>query len=459
MSSLDLARDVEEVQRADRTTIAPMAGARQAPAAARTPNDGAGRSSLTLKLRGLRAVVAVLDHGGVGRAANVLCLSQPAVTRSLSDLESELGFALFERTARGMIATHAGRILCARARRALAELARGCSAAIGADSRSQLDERASLRFAAMVGPQSLLSLLAIADLGSGLRAGDYLGRSQPTIHRHLVDLEHLVGVALFQRSSKGTRLTEAGVALLKSVKLALSEIASASDELAAFGGHLIGKVTVAGLPLSSGFLLPRALGRLLERHGDLQVTVVDGTYDALVQQLRCADIDMIIGALRLDSAPPDIVQEILFEDALSVIARPGHPCLAGGSKNLEELTRHPWLVPLPNTPARAAFERAFRQAGVRCPEAQLQVNSPSVVRTLLLESDRLALLSALQVDAELRAGQLVRVPLQLGDLSRTLGVACRREGILSPGSAALVEELRGLAAELRGDQRLTSRRH
>ncbi|MEG1055215.1 MAG: LysR family transcriptional regulator, partial [Janthinobacterium sp.] len=49
------------------------------------------------------AMVAVAEQGTVVRAAEVLHLSQPAVTRALRSLEDLLGFALFERCARGML--------------------------------------------------------------------------------------------------------------------------------------------------------------------------------------------------------------------------------------------------------------------------------------------------------------------------------------------------------------------
>src|SRR6218665_3136666 len=74
--------------------------------------------SLRVKLRGLRAIVAVVDQGAVGKAAEVLPLWEPAVTRALQDIEAGLGLPLFDRTARGMLPTAAGRILGTRARRA-----------------------------------------------------------------------------------------------------------------------------------------------------------------------------------------------------------------------------------------------------------------------------------------------------------------------------------------------------
>jgi DNA-binding transcriptional LysR family regulator len=60
----------------------------------------------------------------VTKAARLLHLVQPAVTRQIRMLESEIGVPLFERTRQGMIPTPAGTVLVERARRALQELER-----------------------------------------------------------------------------------------------------------------------------------------------------------------------------------------------------------------------------------------------------------------------------------------------------------------------------------------------
>ncbi|HSA49097.1 MAG TPA: LysR family transcriptional regulator [Yinghuangia sp.] len=75
-----------------------------------------------MDLKQLKALVTVAEVGSVTRAAELLHLVQPAVTRQIRTLEEELGVALFERSRQGMRATEAGAIMVARARRALNEL-------------------------------------------------------------------------------------------------------------------------------------------------------------------------------------------------------------------------------------------------------------------------------------------------------------------------------------------------
>ena len=58
-----------------------------------------------MDLRHLRNMLAVMDEGSLGKAAEKLHISQPALTKSIQRLEEQLGVKLFERKARGMEAT------------------------------------------------------------------------------------------------------------------------------------------------------------------------------------------------------------------------------------------------------------------------------------------------------------------------------------------------------------------
>ncbi len=77
-----------------------------------------------MDIKQLNALIAVADTGSVTRAAEILRIVQPAVTRQIQLLELELGSELFERSRHGMRLTDSGRTMLDRARRALAELDR-----------------------------------------------------------------------------------------------------------------------------------------------------------------------------------------------------------------------------------------------------------------------------------------------------------------------------------------------
>jgi len=86
--------------------------------------DHHARRRSVVDLRQLTALVTVAEVGSVTKAARLLHLVQPAVTRQIRLLEEEMGVPLFERTRQGMVATPEGQVLVERSRRALLELER-----------------------------------------------------------------------------------------------------------------------------------------------------------------------------------------------------------------------------------------------------------------------------------------------------------------------------------------------
>lgn len=80
-----------------------------------------------MKLHQLRDFVTTARSGSLRAAARQLELTQPSLTKSIQQLEKELGCALFERSARGAVLSAAGRTFLPRAEAAINELHRGAS--------------------------------------------------------------------------------------------------------------------------------------------------------------------------------------------------------------------------------------------------------------------------------------------------------------------------------------------
>ena len=80
------------------------------------------RMTHRLRLRHLELIAAIHDHGGILKASQHLNLTQPAVTKSLQDIEETVGLQLFVRSSRGLQPTHYGDIFVRHAKAVLAQL-------------------------------------------------------------------------------------------------------------------------------------------------------------------------------------------------------------------------------------------------------------------------------------------------------------------------------------------------
>ena len=78
-----------------------------------------------MKLHHLRDLLAVVEKGSMNAAAKHLGIAQPALSRSIRDLENDLGVPLLDRRARGAVPTPMGLLFARRATAAVSELRRG----------------------------------------------------------------------------------------------------------------------------------------------------------------------------------------------------------------------------------------------------------------------------------------------------------------------------------------------
>ncbi|NBB52625.1 LysR family transcriptional regulator [Rhizobium sp. CRIBSB] len=111
---------------------------------------------MTLDLRHLRHVTVLAEAGNFSRAAEIIGITQPALSRSVAGLEAGLGFALFDRTPAGVIPTTMGAVFLKDARKLLLQASQ-----LETDARAlAAGDGGSLSFG--LGP--LLSSLILPDL-------------------------------------------------------------------------------------------------------------------------------------------------------------------------------------------------------------------------------------------------------------------------------------------------------
>ena len=404
------------------------------------------RTPVEANMRRLRALVAVAQCNSVNRAADVLHVTQSAVTRAVRALEDELGLTLFERSPRGMATTRCGELLVGRAQRALDYLDNAQRELTSLRSIAAT-RRSARSLVGKIAQRHLHMLSAIADHETETAAAHQLGISQPAVTLALRDLEAMVETELFLRTPRGMVATSAGEILIRGAKLALNEIACAADDIAAHEGVVRGRLVVGVLPLSGTQIAPLAVSRVASEYPELRLSVVEAHYDPLLKGLRCGDVDVIVGALHADP-PADVDREKLFDDVLSIVVRHDHPLAARERLTLADLAGAEWVVPFRRTRSRNTVERAMLAAGLTIPDDAIEANTVVMVRGLLVESDRLSVLLRRQIYYEEREGVLGVLPIDLPGTKLPIGFITRADAMRTAGLEALLAHLRQISPTL-----------
>jgi LysR family transcriptional regulator, regulator for genes of the gallate degradation pathway len=382
---------------------------------------GSDSENQPLHLHRLRIFDAVASTGTMRAAADLLHITQPAVTRALQALEDAFRAKLMERRRAGSFPTPEGLILARRARRFFQHLDAALADAIDAEARGAVVGR----LARKIGDVHIRSLIAIGKAGSFRRAAKALGIAEPTLHRPARDLERLMKISLFRRTPEGIGLSATGAELARQFALAGVEITTASEELAAHRGAAGTTITIGVLPLAPKRQLATVTEKLLRTRRPSRIVIEEASYDELVVALRSGAIDLIFGALRAPPPFADLSEENLFEDPYGIVCRKGHPLTRLSRPTIDDLRHYAWVFPTANLPRRAVLD-AMIAAWNLSQRAQIETNSVGALIADLAASDHLSLLPRAYVAADGHTGTLAVLALTVPHRPRIVGLTARR---------------------------------
>lgn len=179
------------------------------------------------------------------------------------------------------------------------------------------------------------SFAAVADAGSLSAAARKLRASQPTVGRHVAELEAALGVVLFRRGKRGYELTDQGVALCDRAR-AMGEDADAFALLATGATERIaGTVRIAASEVVSAYVLPPILARLAIEEPGIEVELVPSNR---VENLLRRDAD--IAVRMVEPAQLDLVARKIADLPLVACAAKTYLDRRGRPQRPEDLFGH-----------------------------------------------------------------------------------------------------------------------
>ena len=179
--------------------------------------------------------------------------------------------------------------------------------------------------------------LEVAQSGSLSRAAATLGSSQPTLSRQMAQLEAHLGSALFERTTRGVRLTEAGAALRAPAERMREHAADFALVAAGRSQTLAGTVRLTASEMVSAFMLPLVLRRLREAHPEIQIELVaSNTLENLLER----DADIALRMVRPTQSA--LVARKLGELPVSMYAHRDY-VQAYGKPTLATVVQHQWV--------------------------------------------------------------------------------------------------------------------
>lgn len=293
--------------------------------------------------------------------------------------------------------------------------------------------------------------LAVVECSGVRAAARKLGVAQPTVSKSVRELETELHVQLLGRSSRGVVLTPAGRAFHARAQAAATELRKAEEEAAQTGDAGAGSVTFSMGPVGVIAVLPEAVARFRRQFPLARIRVVEGYGHLMLPDVRNESLDFAFGQKSTKALDASIRFRPLFQSALVICARKGHPL--SRARTLKGLAGGEWMATGNMREPGAAADRMFRSAGLELPQPAVQCTNHLTAMSLLAHSDMLSLTQRLMLERPPSSLFLQEITVAEAIPAVTVGLFARADTPLTRAAAAMVRHVTAVSRELALKQR------
>jgi DNA-binding transcriptional LysR family regulator len=294
----------------------------------------------------------------------------------------------------------------------------------------------------------------VADAGSMAKAAPLLAMSQPAVSRAIGEMEHALGVPVFDRTSAGVELTAYGEVLRRRAVNVADELKQGLGELTFLADPTLGEITIGSTePMTA--LVAAVIERMSAAYPKVAFDVLAADTLALHRKLREREIDIAITRMAADfDAYEDLQAEPLFEDELAVLAGKQNPLSRRKRLTLKDLMNERWLLGSPQTSfLRPFIEEAFRKEGLSVPRATVTSGSHAVQINLIAAGRFLTILPRAILHYPRPHPTFTALAVRMPTTRRPVGLVWLRHRSMSPITSLFCKLAREAARPMRAGRR------
>jgi DNA-binding transcriptional LysR family regulator len=300
--------------------------------------------------------------------------------------------------------------------------------------------------------------LAVAEAGSMTRAAEELAVSYPVVSKTISELEHTLGVKLFDRSISGVEPTHYGRALLKSGVAVFDEMRKGLQQIEFIRQPDAGNLRIGSSIVVDAGLLPAVIERFSRNFPRAALHVLpENIATQQYDNLRHRNVELVLGRLPATMSEPDLVAEPLFNEPNVVAAGFASPWAKRRNLALADLIGEPWVLAQPGSLARALQDETFRKSGLNPPSATVLTVSLHLYMRLIETGRWLGLVPASVMRFGGKQMHIKVLPIKILSPPAPVGFITVKDRTLTPLAEHFIECTRKVASSDTGGA-LTRRR-
>ncbi|MBY8334375.1 MULTISPECIES: LysR family transcriptional regulator [Erythrobacteraceae] len=284
--------------------------------------------------------------------------------------------------------------------------------------------------------------VAVARIGSFTGAANAVGVTQSAVTKSVADLEQQLGIALFNRTSRGILVTPEGRDFIDRAARLLADADDLFRERNRGADPYAGLLRIGLFPGSMDWLINDAAIGLLKRHEGVRLEIVSGNSERAVQLLSRGDIDVAFGLEAALAGWPQFKCERIAAVDIMPFVRKDHPILSETAIDKQMLARCDFVVPSSSEPYTPIIRQIYEVNDQR-PEDRIHMTDYfPLVRRIVAATDSVGLVASAFTSAGWFRDEFVTLP-HTGLLEPlVLAYAARARWPVKPAARDLIARVR-----------------
>jgi LysR family transcriptional regulator of gallate degradation len=220
-------------------------------------------------------------------------------------------------------------------------------------------------------------------------------------------------------------------------KAACIGLLEAEKQIAALRNGTEGSITIAGPPLIMTNLLPPVLMRLSQERPKLHINVVSQNRDLFVELLK-GKFSLVVAMLYNEMPKQGLEKRWLFDDKLVLVMRPDHPLANRRKVNARLLADQKWVFADSDNWGQKRLKVYFEQEGLDLPQARIESHDPAVMKSIIMSSNHVGMVSKIGVEREVANGLLKFIEIDSPLMLRPIGTVRRESEPMTPAVESLI---------------------
>ena len=293
----------------------------------------------------------------------------------------------------------------------------------------------------------LRTFKAVADAGSFTSAASRVHLTQAAVSVHIRQLEEELGTPLFLRVNKKLYLTETGRALLAHAETILHAHDEAKAELTNLSGPSRGRLHL-GIASTAVTVhpLPEILSEIKRKHALVDLSVVGGTSERIIEQILAGQIDAGLVSLPVETS--DVLTETLRSDNLVAVMSTKHKLARARSITVEELAAGPLILGEHGGNTRRLIDLFFEKSGLD-PKIIMELQRTEAIIKMVELGFGVTILPQGAVRTSVARGTLHAVMVRELNVKWEFGVAYLKSDYITPALESFLKLCRAYIANER----------